>query len=51
MVIRIPLVLVLIWPFCSAEQNHFSNFGRGSSKEHCCEIILNRPICLGADVV
>ena len=31
----------LLWcPFCSAEQNHFSNFGRGSSKEHFCEIIL-----------
>ena len=30
----------LLWePFCSAEQNHFSNFGRGSSKEHFCEII------------
>ena len=27
-------------PFCSAEQNHFSNFGKGSSKEHSCEIIL-----------
>ena len=22
------------------EQNHFSNFGEGSSKEHFCEIIL-----------
>ena len=22
------------------EWNHFSNFGRGSSKEHSCEIIL-----------
>ena len=22
------------------EQNHFSNFGKGSSKEHSCEIIL-----------
>ena len=30
-----------LWrPFCSAEQNHFSNFGKGSSKEHSCEIIL-----------
>ena len=28
------------WPFCSAEQNHFSNFGRGSSKKHFCELIL-----------
>ena len=31
---------MLWWPFCSAEQNHFSNFDRGSSKEHFCEIIL-----------
>ena len=31
---------LLWWPFCSAEQNHLSNFGRGSSKEHFCEIIL-----------
>ena len=22
------------------EQNHFSNFGKGSSKEHSCEIFL-----------
>ena len=27
-------------PLCSAERNHFSNFGRGSPKEHFCEIIL-----------
>ena len=26
--------------FCSAEWKDFSNFGRGSSKEHFCEIIL-----------
>ena len=25
---------------CSAVQNDFSNFGRGSPKEHSCEIIL-----------
>ena len=31
---------LLWWPFCSAKQNHFSNFGRVSSKEHFCEIIL-----------
>ena len=31
----------MLWqPFCSVEQNHFSNFGRGSPKEHFCEIIL-----------
>ena len=32
------------------DQNHFSNFGKGSSKEHSCEIILKsanwpRRIC------
>ena len=26
--------------FVSAERNYFSNFSRGSSKEHFCEIIL-----------
>ena len=30
----------LWWPFCSAEWIHLSNFGRGSPKEHFCEIIL-----------
>ena len=25
---------------CSAEWNHFGSFGRGSPKEHFCEIIL-----------
>ena len=31
-----------LWrPFCSAEQNHLSNFGRGCYKEQFCEIILN----------
>ena len=30
-----------LWrPFCSGEQNHFSNFSRESSKKHFCEIIL-----------
>ena len=30
-----------LWrPFCSAEWNHSSNFGRSLSKEHVCEIIL-----------
>ena len=30
-----------LWqPFCSAERNHFSNFGKGSPKEHFCKIIL-----------
>ena len=27
-------------PFCSAERNDFSNFGKESSEEHFCEIIL-----------
>ena len=22
------------WPFCSAEENHFSNFGKGVLEEH-----------------
>ena len=26
--------------FCSAERNHFSNFGRWSPEEHFCEIML-----------
>ena len=31
-----------LWqPFCSAEQNHLCNFGRGYHKECFCEIILN----------
>ena len=25
---------------CSAERNHFSNFGSGSSKEHFCDFFL-----------
>ena len=31
---------LLLRPFCSAEQNHFSNFGRVSAKDYFCEIIL-----------
>ena len=27
-------------PFCSAEQNHFSNFGKGVLEKQFCEIIL-----------
>ena len=31
-----------LWqPFCSAEQNHLCNFGRGCYEEQFCEIILN----------
>ena len=31
----------LLWrPFYSAERNDFSNFGRGSTKKHFCEINL-----------
>ena len=31
-----------LWqPFCSAEQNHLCNFGRGYYEEQFCEIILN----------
>ena len=28
------------WPFCSAEQIHLRNFGRGH-EEHFCELIIN----------
>ena len=30
--------LELLWPFCSAEQNHLCNFGRGYYEEQFCEI-------------
>ena len=31
-----------LWqPFCSVEQNHVCNFGRGYYEEQSCEIILN----------
>ena len=31
-----------LWrPFCSAEQNHLCNFGRGHHEEQFCEVILN----------
>ena len=33
-------IYFLWWPFCSAEQNHFSNYGKGVLEEHFCEIIL-----------
>ena len=33
--------LELRQPFCSAEQNHLCNFGRGCYEEQFCEIILN----------
>ena len=33
------------WPFCSAEQNYFSNSGRGQYGEHSCKIILNLDQC------
>ena len=31
--------LELLWPFCSAEQSHLCNFGRGYDKDQFCEII------------
>ena len=37
---RSPELRLALQPFCSAEWNHLSNFGRGSLKEHLCEIIL-----------
>ena len=31
-----------LWqPFCSADQNHLCNFGRGCYEEQFCETILN----------
>ena len=33
------LFLQLWLPSCSTEQNGLSNFGKGSPKEHSCEII------------
>ena len=33
--------LELWWSFCSAEQNHLCNFGRGRNEEQFCEFILN----------
>ena len=32
--------LFFLAALCSVERNDFCNFGRGSSKEHFCEIIL-----------
>ena len=31
----------LWWPFCSVEQNHLCNFGRGHHEEHSCDVIGN----------
>ena len=33
--------LELWWPFCSTEQNHLCNFGRGFYEEQFCEFISN----------
>ena len=30
--------LQLGWPFCSVEQNHLCNFGRGHYEEHSCKL-------------
>ena len=38
---RLKVFLILaLTPFCLAEWNHFSNFGKGALEEHFCEIIL-----------
>ena len=37
--------LQLCQPFCLAEQNHLSNFGREHYGKHFCEIILNLDQC------
>ena len=39
--------LELCQPFCSAEQNHLCNFGRGCCEEQFCEIIFRAS---GSDV-
>ena len=40
-VLRFLYFYLYFWqPFCSAEQNHFSNFGKGPEGEHFCDIIL-----------
>ena len=33
--------LEILQPFCSAEQNHLFNFGRGYHEEQFCDFILN----------
>ena len=33
--------LELWWPFCSAERNHFCNFGRGYPEEQFWEMFFN----------
>ena len=35
--------LELWWPFCSAEQNHLCNFGRGHHEEDFCETRKSAP--------
>ena len=32
--------LELWWPFCSAEQNHLCNFGRGYQEEQFVPVVL-----------
>ena len=41
MAFKYAFYLELWQPFCSAEQNHLSKFGRGHNREHICEIIVN----------
>ena len=33
--------LELWWSFCSAQQNHMCNFGKGHYEGYFCELILN----------
>ena len=40
-----------LWrPFCSGEQNHLCNFGRGHYEKYFCEIILNLDQMLFKDI-
>ena len=45
------LFLQLWQPSCSTERNGLSNFGRGSPKEHSCEIISKSVNDLAEEVV
>ena len=43
--------LELLWPFCSVEWNHLSNFGKEHNEEEFCEIILNLDQCFRRNII
>ena len=48
---RLKILKIKRWrPFCSAEPNHFSNFGKGVLEEQVCKFILNLATGLGGIV-